>query len=35
LRTVGYGHRIFDNEKFDKPLTNDQGLALLKRDIDE
>jgi RHS repeat-associated protein len=31
--TIGYGHRIMDGEKFDKPLTKEQALDLLKQDI--
>ncbi|AXL49990.1 muraminidase [Paraburkholderia caffeinilytica] len=31
--TIGYGHLILPHERFDRPLTESEALALLKRDL--
>ncbi len=33
--TIGYGHRILEGESFDRPLSPDEGLALLKQDLSD
>jgi len=33
--TVGFGHKIQEGETFDKPLTREEALALLAKDVSE